>query len=96
MICVALLTYGDPDLVRDVRPHHRAYVHDLLESGMALSGGTLQPDVGGLFLYSVDTIDEARALVRDDPFVREGAATEWHVYEYQIHGVRPDLLVTTS
>ncbi|GAB3398513.1 hypothetical protein GCM10027515_03860 [Schumannella luteola] len=96
MICAGILTYGDPDVVHAVRPRHRAYVHGLLESGRALSGGTLQPEFGGLFLYVVDSVDEARELARNDPFVTEGAVVRWEVHEYETHGVRPELLVVTG
>jgi uncharacterized protein len=96
MIAACIMTYGEEDVVQRVRPAHHAYIHPLVEAGRVISGGTLQPDHGGLFLYRVADLDEARGIAEADPFVREGALASWELFEYEIRAARPDLYPTSA
>ena len=75
-------TYLAPlDKVDEVRDAHLGFVGELERAGVLVSAGRQDPPVGGILLLDVDTEAEARALLADDPYVRQGlaeyAATGW-------------------
>ena len=65
------------------RPDHAAYLDGLEEAGYVVSAGRQDPPVGGIIIFDVDTADEARQLIADDPYVRRGLAA------YEPHGWEP-------
>jgi uncharacterized protein YciI len=66
-----------PDAVDAARPDHLSYLDALEKAGYVVSAGRQDPPTGGVILFDVDTVDEARALIADDPYVQRGLA----VYE---------------
>jgi uncharacterized protein YciI len=75
---LAIVRYRKPmEEVEKVVQEHRAYLKGLLERGILLASGPLDPRNGGALLLRVPDADVPGALdrVRDgDPFVREGVA----------------------
>jgi uncharacterized protein YciI len=61
----------------EARPEHARYLDGLEKAGYVVTAGRQDPPVGGVIIFDVDTADEARALIADDPYVKLGLA----VYE---------------
>ncbi|MEV4705606.1 YciI family protein [Actinoplanes sp. NPDC049316] len=75
-------TYLAPlDEVDKARDDHLAFVAGLEEQGLVVSAGRQEPPVGGVILFDVDSEQEARDLIAQDPYVQRGlaeyAATGW-------------------
>ena len=81
---VMISTYLAPlDAVDKAREDHLAFIDGLERRGLVVSAGRQEPPVGGVILLDVDTDDEARALIADDPYLRRGLA------EYAAIGWKP-------
>jgi uncharacterized protein YciI len=65
------------DEVDAARPDHLSYLDALEQSGYVVSAGRQDPPVGAVIIFDVDTEEEARKLIADDPYVQRGLA----VYE---------------
>ena len=61
----------------EARPEHALYLDGLEKAGYVVTAGRQDPPVGGVIVFDVDTEDEARTLIADDPYVKKGLA----VYE---------------
>lgn len=59
------------------RPDHAKFLDRLEAAGFVVSAGRQDPPVGGIVILDVDTADEARKLISEDPYVTLGLA----VYE---------------
>jgi uncharacterized protein YciI len=62
------------DEVDKARENHLRYLDALEKAGYVVSAGRQDPPVGGVILFDVDTEEEARALIADDPYVVGGLA----------------------
>ena len=67
-----------------VRPEHRTYVQDLFDAGNIRMSGPLADDTGAVIVYAADDVEHARALVADDPYVREGVVREVSLREWNV------------
>lgn len=96
-IYACVMTYPtDRAKVERARPAHRRYLMRLLEEGRVVSAGSFVPeDDGGLFLYRARSLEEAQALVDEDPYLVEGVIRHYVLRRYEIHGANPDLLEVT-
>ena len=87
MYAIAILRYRKPmEAVEKVLVEHRAYLKDLLDQGLILASGPLEPRNGGALLLRVPDQDSDRVLdqIRDnDPFVKAGVA------QYELLGWNP-------
>jgi uncharacterized protein YciI len=75
LITVVELTYKVP--IADIEAataDHRAYLRTLLDKGLLLISGPLSPRTGGILLLKTESLDEAWALVKDDPFFARNLA----------------------
>ena len=71
------------DRMDAARPDHARYLDRLEEAGYVVTAGRQDPPVGGIVVLDVDTADEARALMSEDPYVQGGLA------EYEPIGWEP-------
>ena len=93
MKVVNLATYGaDLALNRRVRPAHVEYVLRLLNDGRLVVGGPFRDGSGALFVYEVADVDQARSIVADDPYVREGVVTSHALREWDSFAAAPALI----
>jgi uncharacterized protein YciI len=78
MYALAIIRYRKPleEVITHVEPH-RAYLKELMDQGLLLASGPLDPRTGGALLLRVPDGDVHGALdrVRDgDPFTQAGVA----------------------
>lgn len=77
-------TYRAPlDEVDAARDDHLRYLDELERRGLVVSAGRQNPPTGGVILFNVDSEEEARALLNDDPYILRGLA------DYEARGWTP-------
>ena len=64
-------------------PAHKAYVQDLIGKGHEARTGYWKERGGGMLLFKADSIDEAKAIVAEDPLVKNGCV-KYHLHEWCI------------
>jgi uncharacterized protein YciI len=72
MLWAAVIRYGNPDKIKEVRPVHRQYLSALRERGKLWASGPFVDDSGALIIYQVESEEEARQLIEGDPFFAAG------------------------
>lgn len=80
-----VLTYdaADSEPRQTVRPAHRDYLWSLANAGKLLHAGPFADDSGALLVYEAESLDEAKAILAEDPFSKEGivkgsSINEWN------------------
>jgi uncharacterized protein YciI len=77
-------------------PDHEPFVDSLVERGLVLLGGPLEPG-GAAYVLRCGSLAEARAVVAEDPLVTSGAVTAtvapWDLVGIDPRLVDPDLVV---
>jgi hypothetical protein len=81
-------------------PEHASFVDSLIERKLVFLGGALAPAVGDLeiaYVLRCSGVEEAEAIVADDPLVRSGAfraeCIEWRLVGIDLDVVDPGLVV---
>lgn len=78
MYAIAVVRYRQPiEEVLKVQEPHRAYLRQLLQDGVLLAAGPMDPRFGGMFLLRVPDDNPRGALdrIRDnDPYYQAGVA----------------------
>ena len=75
---VAVIEYvANADLVGRIRPDHRKYCATLKERGQLAASGPFGDQPGALIIYEAETLDEADALLKADPFHAAGVFHRW-------------------
>jgi uncharacterized protein YciI len=69
--------------VDKARADHLKYLDGLERRSLVVAAGRQDPPDGGVILFDVETEDEARSLIADDPYVQRGLA------EYRPIGWKP-------
>lgn len=62
-------------------PAHKAYVQSLIEQGHEARTGYWSQRGGGMLLFKAASLDEAQAIVEQDPLVQNGCV-EYKLYEW--------------
>jgi hypothetical protein len=73
MLYCAFLRIINPDLAKEVRPAHLAYVAEQYRLGRVRLAGPFADGSGGMVVYQNVSRDEAERLAREDPAVSSGA-----------------------
>src|SRR5215469_17992301 len=73
----------DQEAVDDLRPEHFEYLAGLLAEGKLAAAGSFADGSGGLFIYDMDTFEDAKAAVSADPFAAGGAFARYEVKPWQ-------------
>jgi uncharacterized protein len=90
----ALIEYTpDKAKIAAVRPAHREYLKKVLDSGHLVMSGPFAGDEAGLLVYEAGSAEETEAIIRDDPFAREGVFVSWKIREWRVVMVNPKLCV---
>jgi uncharacterized protein YciI len=53
---------------------HRKFLDQLYKESKFICSGPQDPRVGGVIVANVESVDEARQIMKDDPFYINGAA----------------------
>jgi len=69
----------DAAKIAAARPAHREYLKALLDSGRLAISGPFTDDSGGLLVYEAGTLEEAEALIREDPFAKGEVFLTWTI-----------------
>lgn len=64
-------------------PAHKAYVRELIVKGHQAQSGYWAHQGGGMMLFEATSLAEAKAIVADDPLVRNGCVS-YQLYEWCI------------
>ena len=64
-------------------PAHIAYVQELIAKGHKAKSGYWGKHPGGMLLFEAKCIEEAQAIVAEDPLVKNGCVT-YQVYQWCI------------
>ena len=75
---------ADQDRVSDIRPVHREYLNQLLESGKLYKSGPFTDGSGALIIYEAEDLAEAQILLANDPFSKNGIINEATLREWKI------------
>jgi len=84
MFAVTLTYIEDKDRIAKVRPAHRAYLKRQFVAGRLYHAGPYTDDTGGMAIYTVDSEQEVRNILAEDPFTIEGIITEATVKEWRL------------
>jgi len=71
---------------------HLAFVDRCYGNGQFVASGPREPFTGGLIIAHGDSEDRVRALMQDDPFVREGVADYEFMHFRPSKAIHPDLV----
>jgi uncharacterized protein YciI len=64
-------------------PAHKAFVRELIVKGHQAQSGYWAHQGGGMMLFEAASLAEAKAIVADDPLVRNGCVS-YQLYEWCI------------
>ena len=68
--------YADMDARARVRPDHLAYMRSLLKEGTVVLAGPVGDGSGAMVVLRVDSEEEARRVIRDDPYTSAGVGVD--------------------
>ena len=71
----------DKPLFDQYVPAHKAYVQSLIERGHQAKTGYWAQRGGGMLLFKAESMDEAEAIVAQDPLVQNGCV-DYQLYEW--------------
>jgi uncharacterized protein YciI len=81
----ALLAMKDPDKSQQLRPQHLAFLEQQGKEGTIFARGKFSDGAGGLVIYKAESLDEARKIATDDPYVAGGARSlELHEWDMKL------------
>lgn len=87
MLVACIQTIVDAEKNRRDRPAHLEYIFALRAEGKVHEGGRFADGSGGMVVYRVDSLEEARRLAEADPIVAGGARTyvlhEWVTIDWE-------------
>jgi len=69
----------DEEKSKEYRPEHLTYLDKRREEGKIFAFGRFVDGTGGLVIYRASSFEEVEEIVKQDPYVREGARN------YMIH-----------
>ncbi|SDH71645.1 Uncharacterized conserved protein YciI, contains a putative active-site phosphohistidine [Alteribacillus persepolensis] len=69
----------DQELSQKYRPEHLDFLKKHYEEGNVAAYGRFEDGTGGLVIYKGSTYEEVEELVKQDPYIQEGAR------EYEMH-----------
>ena len=64
-------------------PAHKAYVRELIAKGHQARSGYWAQQRGGMMLFEAASMDEAKAIVTQDPLVQNGCVN-YQLYEWRV------------
>lgn len=74
-----------PTEINAFRESHLRYVHDLEERGILWAGGPFADWTGGINIYAVDSLEEARKTQENEPYHANGLSYDARYFEWVLH-----------
>jgi uncharacterized protein YciI len=89
----AVIEYtADQQKVESIRPTHREYLRGLIAKGQLAISGPFTDAPGALIVYEANSVEEAEALLRGDPFHAAGVFVRWTVRPWKMVFSNPRLI----
>ena len=63
----------------EVRPDHLAHLEPLARAGRIVVAGPFTDGSGSLIVFEAESIEDAKAIATNDPYVRRGVFASWEV-----------------
>jgi len=79
----AFLAMKDEEKNKIYRPDHLAYLEEKEKDGKIFARGPLTDGSGGLVIYIADDEKEVEEMVKQDPYVKNGAR-DYDIREWQV------------
>ena len=79
----AVLRVRDAEKNITVRPRHLSYLASAEAAGSVFARGPFTDGTGGLVIYRANSLEQARRLAEEDPYVVEGAR-ELELHEWRM------------
>ena len=64
-------------------PAHKAFVQELIDKGYQAKTGYWAERGGGMLLFQAASLDEARAIVAQDPLIQRGCV-DYELHEWRV------------
>lgn len=81
ILYVAILKTINPTKDEEVLEEHKAYLQKYISEGKIFAKGPFIDHSGGLIIYNVEDIDQAKELIENDPVIVHNSRTyelkEW-------------------
>jgi len=77
------LRMKDPELSQKFRPQHLDYLAKRRSEGYIFANGRFLDGAGGLVIYRAENEAQVEAMVKEDPYIIEGAR-EYEIHEWEI------------
>ena len=74
-----------PDEVQAIREPHLRYVFDMMQKGVLWAGGPLADWTGAILIYSVDSLEEAKRAMENEPYYANGLGFDAQYFEWVLH-----------
>lgn len=68
---VAILKTIDAEKDAEILDEHKAYLQKYIDLGKIYAKGPFTDHSGGLVIYSVESIEEAKKIIDNDPIIRD-------------------------
>lgn len=72
-----------PEKSQQYRPEHLAFLEKHRNEGRIFANGKFSDGSGGLVIYLAESVEEVLELVRQDPYVVEGARG-YEIHEWEV------------
>ena len=73
---------AEPEEVNQIRPTHRVWLAEQLESGALLASGPMVDSPAALLIFRAESIEELNALLDQDPYEQAGVIGERTIEEW--------------
>jgi len=73
---------AEPEEVNQIRPTHRVWLAEQLESGALLASGPMVDRPAALLIFRSESIEELNALLDQDPYEQAGVIGERTIEEW--------------
>lgn len=73
ILYIAILKTIDSKKDAEILDEHKAYLQKYIDEGKIYAKGPFTDHSGGLVVYKVNSIDEAKYLIENDPVIRDNS-----------------------
>lgn len=85
MTYAVTIEYGpNKTKIDEIRPIHREYLKQLLDSGILVVAGPLTDGTGGHIVYDVESEEKVEEVIKADPFYKHGIFQTWVIRPWKI------------